>query len=296
MKSTIGEMGKRLMLTAVLVLPLAWGAEAAEDKRMPVTPQTTQQKAKFVNNLVTQSAASRTIEDSGDETAKQALTRARGLVQAAIKEAEGSGYKQADEKLNQAVDLVMTHSRRLSEGSVKSDRARQIYETRLASVNALLEAYERIAEEKKAAGQARERRASIQQTLREADALATGGRIDNAVLMVEKAYNSVSVEVAKLRDGDKLTKTLKFDNAKDEYVYEVDRNDSHFYLLTLTLAEKQPGDLVPIEAIRKEARAMRQQAEGLAEKHKHADAIRLLGASTDKLIRALRMAGAYIPG
>jgi hypothetical protein len=157
---------------------------------------------------------------------------------------------------------------------------------------------ERVADEKGMQGRAREKKKSIQQTINEAEASVRGGKYDNAVVMVERAAAAVSAEVAAMRDGDKLIKTLKFDSIADEYVYEIDRNDSHFYLLTLTLSEKPPHEsyATQIEGMRVEARGMRDQAEQLAGKSKHKEAIDLLGNSTDKLIKALRMAGAYIPG
>lgn len=290
-------MARSVVLSVPLAL-IASGALAAEEKRLPVTPDTTAQKAKFVTNLVQNSAASRTIDQSDDPKAKEALAKARSLVQAAEKDVSGGNYQAADAKLNQAVDLVMVESRRLSEGGVKLDRAKAIYETRVATVKALLDALDRVADEKGMQGRAREKKKAIQQTLNEAEASVRGGKYDTAVVMVERAAAAVSAEVAAMRDGDKLVKTLKFDSAADEYVYEIDRNDSHFYLLTLTLSEKPPHESYAsqIEGMRAEARGMREQAEQLAGKNKHKEAIDLLGNSTDKLIKALRMAGAYIPG
>lgn len=296
-RQKVGKVVRSVVLSLPLAL-LATDAVAAEEKRLPVTPSTTQQKAKFVASLVGNSAASRTIEQSADAEAKAALAKARSLVEAAGKEVGSGGYQAADTKLNQAVDLVMTHSRRLSEGTVSADRNKQMYEARTATVKAMLDAMERVAEEKGQLGRAREKRAQIQQTLNEADAAVRGGKYDTALVMVDRAYRAVTGEVTAMRDGEKLVKTLKFDTAVDEYIYEIDRNDSHFYLLTLTLSEKTPHEsyAAQIEAMRTEARGIRTKAEELAKGNKHQDAIKLLGDSTDKLIRALRMAGAYIPG
>ncbi|PWC42089.1 hypothetical protein [Azospirillum sp. TSO22-1] len=271
---------------------------AQADKRVPVTPSTTEQKAKFVTNLVSHSVASKTIESSGDDAARKALANSRALVEAAKQDIANSKYEQADAKLNQAVDGVMTHSRRLSEGSVKADRAQEVYTSRVASVKALMDAYTRVADEKKQAGKAAERKAAIQQTLNEAEAMAAKGNKEGALVVVERAYTAVSKEVAALRDGDKLTKTLKFDSPADEYVYEIDRNDSHFFLLKLTISEKNPDPMIlkQVEDLRGKAQGIRNDAEARAKKNDHKKAIDELGQSTDILIRALRMAGAYIPG
>ena len=271
---------------------------AQTDKRVPVTPSNTDQKAKFVGNLVTQSVASRTIESSNDADAKKALQTARSLVEQAKVDMAASRWEAADGKLNQAVENVMGHSRRLSERSVKSDRAQEIYASRVASVKAMMDAYTRVAEEKKQAGRAVERKQAVQQTLNEAEAMSAKGNYEGALVVVERAYTSITKEVSALRDGDKLTKTLKFDSAADEYVYEIDRNDSHFFLLKLTISEKNPDPMIlkQVEDIRGKAQGLRNDAEGKAKKNDHKKAIDQLGESTDLLIRALRMAGAYIPG
>ena len=271
---------------------------AQTDKRVPATPSTTEQKAKFVSNLVTRSVASRTIESSGDEAAKKALATARALIDQAKQDMASSKWEAADAKLNQAVDNVMTHSRRLSEGSVKSSRAQEVFASRVASVKAMMDAYTRVAEEKKQAGKAVERKAAIQQTLSEAEAMAAKGNHEGALVVVERAYTSVTKEVAALRDGDKLVKALKFDSPADEYVYEIDRNDSHFFLLKLTISEKNPDPMIlkQVEDMRGKAQGIRNDAEAKAKKNDHKKAIDQLGESTDLLIRALRMAGAYIPG
>ncbi|WP_448191359.1 hypothetical protein [Azospirillum sp. sgz301742] len=283
---------------AFVALVLVCSQPMASDKRVPVTPSTTEQKAKFVTNLVSQSVASRTIESSNDAEAKKALATARSLIEAAKQDIAASKWEAADTKLNQAVDHVMTQSRRLSESTVKSGRAQEVYASRIASVKAMMDAYTRVAEEKKQAGKAAERKAAIQQTLNEAESMAAKGNHEGALVIAERAYTSITKEVAALRDGDKLTKTLKFDSPADEYVYEVDRNDSHFFLLKLTISEKNPDPMIlkQVEDLRGKAQSMRTDAEGKAKRNDHKKAIDQLGESTDLLIRALRMAGAYIPG
>ncbi|HYH22168.1 MAG TPA: hypothetical protein VD995_26465 [Azospirillum sp.] len=280
-------------LTLVCAQPMA-----AQDKRVPVTPSNTEQKAKFVGNLVTQSVASRTIESSNDAEARKALQTARALVEQARQDIAGSRWEAADSKLNQAVENVMTHSRRLSEGTVKAGRAQEVYQSRVASVRAMMDAYTRVAEEKHQAGRAIDRKQAIQQILNEAEAMAAKGNHEGALVVVERAYTSVTKEVAALREGDKLTKTLKFDSPADEYVYEIDRNDSHFFLLKLTIAEKNPDPMIlkQVEDMRGKAQAIRTDAEARAKKNDHKKAIDQLGDSTAILIKALRMAGAYIPG
>lgn len=289
---------KKYCAALAMAIAMAGPALAAEDKpRVPVTAAVTQQKAEFVTNLVTNSAAARTIESSSDAQAKAALAKARSMVEAAKKEAAAGGTESAERKLNEALALVMAESRRISETGMKQDRAEQIYELRKASVKTLLDAYGRVGQEKSASGMGA-KQADIQKVLAEAEALAAKGEHAKAVPLLDAAYTRISADVAKLRDGDKLVKELKFASAEEEYHYEVDRNDSHFYLLKLTIAEKQPDPMIAgqAEKMRVEAQGMRDKAETLAKTGKHKDAIVLLNDATGVLIKAMRMAGAYIPG
>lgn len=270
-------------------------AQSPDAPRVPISAANVDQKAKFVANLVTNSASIRAIEQSGDADAIQALTAARRLVDEAVKDSAGGRVSEADGKLNKAIDLVNSNTRRISEAAVKGTRAQQLYESRMASVNALLDAYERVAKEK---GRGGERRAGIVQLIAEVEAMAKGGNYEGAVVQLDKAYASVTAELAALRDGDKLTKELSFASAEEEYVYEIDRNDSHVFLLKLTLSEKtpHPSFAAQIEGLRAEAEGLRKEAEDKAKVKDFAGAIKNLGESTDRLIKALRMGGAYIPG
>lgn len=273
-------------------------AQTSDAPRMPVTAANVDQKAKFVSNLVINSASSRAIEESGDAEAELALKNARKLVEEALKDSADGRVAEADLKLNKAIALVNGNTRRISEATVKGNRAQQLYESRMASVNALLEAYDRVAKEKGAGGRGGDRRAGIAQLIAEVEAMAKGGNYEGAVVHLDKAYASVTAELSALREGDKLTKELSFASAEEEYVYEIDRNDSHVFLLKLTLSEKPPHpSFAPqIDGLRTEAEDLRKQAEAKAKNRDFAGAIKALGDSTERLIKALRMGGAYIPG
>jgi hypothetical protein len=163
----------------------------------------------------------------------------------------------------------------------------------------MLDAQSRVAKEKSiATGNAASKRETVTKYMEEADALAKLGRYEQAIIILDKAYTSVTADVTQMRSGDKLVKELKFDTPQDEYIYEVDRNDSHVMLLKLQLSEKPPmaGYAEQIEQLRREAEDMRKQAEEQGRTKNFAEGIKVMSDSTQRLIRALRMAGAYIPG
>lgn len=266
--------------------------------RVPLSQANIEQKAKFVANLVSKSASTAALGQSGDSQAAHAVAAASKLVDQATADLAAGRLEVADEKLNRATDLVMDHTRRLTEETEKSNRAHQLYDSRLASTKALFEALDRVMKEKGTTSELAEKRAAAIQLLDDAGSLAAKGNYEAAVVQLDKAYTSVSAQVAGMRNGDSVTNQLSFASAGEEYVYELDRNDSHLLLLKMTLKEKHPESSLAAqaEARRAEAAELRKQAEEMAKAMDYAGAIKILGQSTDKLMQALRMAGAYIPG
>jgi tetratricopeptide (TPR) repeat protein len=293
----------KLLRTIVLGLVCLIGAAApglAEEKakRLPVTEATTRQKAVFIGNLVSKSATSRLIEQSDDATAKATLAESRALLEKANADLAAGHLEQADNKLNRIQRDMSAAARRLSEKEVKGERQHLAYETRKESVQALMEAYDRVAKEKNVGQAALKNRDLVNSYVKEAEALARGGNWADARAMMDKAYGLATKITKDLREGDTLVKELKFETPKDEYLYEVDRNDSHVYLLDLTIKDKKPNPatLSEIETLRKEAEEFRRMAERQAEKGDYAAAISSLGESTKRLVKAIRMGGNFIPG
>lgn len=292
-------MRKCLVASAIVLGALTAAAHAEQDKpRLEATAANTAEKARFVSNLLTRSASSRALASNTESKSQETLETARQLLAEARTLLEGGDVAAADGKLNKAISLVMGETQRVSSDRVGEARAEEVFATRRASVTALTDALVRVAEEKNRSRDALETQEAIQQLLSEADALAAQKRFKPALALVDQAYNRVSGEVAALRDGDKLVKELHFADAKDEYIYEVDRNDSHIFLLKLTLAEDKahPSFLPKIEELRSQAMALREQAEASADRSDYEAGIAKLGESTTLLIKALRMGGAYIPG
>lgn len=286
------------MAALATTLGPALAQQAPDGPRVPISAANVETKARFVGNLVANSQSVKAIEQSGDAEAIEALQQARAAVETAKQELAAGKVEQADLSLNKAIALMNSHTRRVSESTVKGNRAQQLYESRLASVRALMEAYDRVSKEKSAGRRSAERRASLTTLMAEIDAMAKNGNYEGAVVQLDQAYATITSEVAALRDGDKLTKELSFASAEEEYVYEIDRNDSHVFLLKLTLSEKtpHPSFAAQIETLRAEAEELRKRAETQAKDKEFTGAIKSLGESTEKLIRALRMGGAYIPG
>lgn len=271
---------------------------AQTEQRVPVDQVTTQQKALFIENLVTKSVAAQTIENSGDSNAQGSLAKARDLAAEAKGDLEVGNYDAANKKLDDALRIVNSEARRLSQDELQQDRQEEAYEKRLNTVQAFLKAYKRVSEEKSLSAAANLQVAAINTKLGEARGLAGAGQYEAANKLLDEAYQAARGDIRSLRDGETLTRSLHFETAAEEYRYEKDRNDSHIMLLRFALSDKKPpaSFVEQIEGFRTEAAGLREAADREAVSGQFPTAIDSLVQSTDKLLKALRMTGIYIPG
>ncbi len=271
---------------------------AQTENRLPVDQVTTQQKALFVENLVTKSVAAQTIERSGDSGAQGALTKARALVAEAKGDLAAGNYEAANAKVDNALRLINTEARRLSQAGVKQTRLEEAYAKRLHTVETFLAAYERVAEEKSLSAATTSQVAAITAKVGEARVFAKDGAYQAANDLLDEAYQTARGDIRSLREGETLTRSLHFDTPDEEYDYEKDRNDSHIMLLRFALSDKAPpaSFVERIDGLRAEAASLRGLAEQEADSGQFPTAIDSLVQSTDKLLKALRMTGLYIPG
>ncbi|MFQ5618238.1 MAG: hypothetical protein ACE5FR_04630 [Rhodospirillales bacterium] len=290
----MGALGLAACLAAAGALP----AVAQDAKRVPVEQATTRQKADFVRNLLTRSISARTIEDKGDAAAKANLARARALVDEAHADVAAARYEAANGKLDQALLLVNTEARKLSEAEVKGQRLRAAYDKRRNSVVIFLSAYERVAGEKELSAATMAQVEELRRLLRKAEKLKAAGRIIEANDVLERAYRTARGDIREMREGKTLVRSLNFETPAAEYRYEHDRNDSHIMLLQFAIANKNPPKArrTRIDVLRRQAMGLRDEAESQARAGDHVSAIETLTRSTNSLLKAIRMSGVWIPG
>jgi hypothetical protein len=92
---------------------------------------------------------------------------------------------------------------------------------------------------------------------------------------------------------------LAFASAREEYEYEIDRNETHRMLITVLLADRKDATGAissDVKALTDKATALRREAEARAAIGDHAGAVKVLEESTRDLVRAIRSGGIYIPG
>jgi soluble cytochrome b562 len=287
----------RLLAGALLLMGITVVPALAEEPKKPafsLDRDSVQSRIENVRRLVNTSSGAQRVAQGSNEARSLRDQAVRDLAHAEQSFAAGE-MARAHESLQKATMAMFQAIRKVGTGKVGQDKLLQDYRNKRGSLDALLEALERVAAEKGSdAGGAFRIRAQAA----EADKLADAGRLKEARASLDQTYDAVKVEVERLRSGDTLVRTLEFASKEEEYAYELDRNETHRMLVRLLLDEKNldQGSQAQVDGYIAEAGRLRAEADQAAADGLHERGIQLLEASTKQLVRAIRRAGVYIPG
>ncbi|MEO5377856.1 MAG: PDZ domain-containing protein [Magnetococcus sp. DMHC-6] len=167
------------------------------------------------------------------------------------------------------------------------------YQTRLKSALSLLDAYDRISEEKKIGPEAKKTSDEIHAMLNQAKTLFDQFRLDEGMAVMERAYTMTRVALVQLRSGETLYDPLNFATPEDEFAYDLNRNN--LYKMLLDQVTQTKGTIPNCEAKTDEARSLRMKAEETALTGDFKSAIDQLEKSTGILVELLRVGGLDLP-
>ncbi|MDP2369638.1 hypothetical protein [Rhodoferax sp.] len=298
-----------LCLSAACAAQSANSPEATPDNRSnparaasaPAPPDREQIGRRLVSlaTLIEKSSAARQIESSANPQVAVLRGKARELRQQADQAYQAGDLIAAARGLDQAAKMFFEGVRLAAPEQVTGEKEQRDFDNRMESVRALLVAQKRISAEKRQGAKGAEITLSIESKIRDAAALAAGGKLDQARLLLDQVYRTTNLAIEGLRQGDTLVRSLTFATKQEEYLYEVDRNDTHKMLIKVLLDERRASNAGLETMVRKymeQAASLRANAEGMAAKQDFESAIKLLEDSTRELVRAIRGAGVYIPG
>lgn len=185
----------------------------------------------------------------------------------------------------------------LSANGIVASPQQHDYETKLRSIHALLEAQQRIADEKATVEQKQQLKRTVSALLNSAEDYAAANDYEQAAKTVKQAYQIITASIEQLRGGETLVRTLHFETPEEEYHYELDRNDTYKMLIHMLVEDKKTMDITDrIQQFLDQAMALRKLGERQAENGDFDAAIKSLEQSTRNLIFAMRNAGFFIPG
>ncbi len=282
------------LLTAFLLgLVFATAAALAQDREQ------IERRVQSVGTLIETSSAARQIDASGVAAAREKRDNARLMHREAGATLRAGDLAAATKLLDLAAREMMAGVRLAKPEQVVGEKARRDFDARMESAQALLSAQQRITQEKSAGREAENAARSIASLITQAQSLAGQNRIDDARTLLDRAYLTARVSIESMRRGDTLVRSLNFASKREEYDYEIDRNETHRMLINVLLSERRDaaGAMPPaMQAFVDKAATLRVQAEAQAGRGDHAGAIKVLEDSTSELVRAIRAGGIYIPG
>jgi hypothetical protein len=279
-------MKKLITALALAAAALACAAQDAES---------VERRLASVATLIESSSAARQIDSSGVAAAREKRDNARLIHREAAATLRGGDTAGAARLLDQAAREMMNGVRLAKPEEVQGQKDRRDFDARMDSARALLAAQQRITAEKGGQAEARDATLRIEQAVAQAERLAAAGQMAQARTVVDRAYLTARVSIEAMRRGDTLVRSLTFASPREEYAYEIDRNDTHRMLVDLVLTERR--EVAPIvQPLLDKAGGLRREAEAQAQRGDHDSAIRTLEAATRELVRAVRAGGIYIPG
>ncbi|MBS1142895.1 MAG: putative tetratricopeptide [Proteobacteria bacterium] len=304
-------MEKKMLKAGFVAMAIAFGAGVATSASAQESAATRLSSAKIdkdqllfnmesVGKLLESSSAARQIESSKAPEAMAKRERARELYKTAKTSLNNGELDKANAQLTEVRAAFFEAVRLAAPEEVTAKKLEADYKARLDSVNALLGAYRRVANEKGSSTKSvNETVAQIDKSVAEAARLAQGGRYKEGRTELDRAYLVAKAGISSLRSGDTLVRSLNFASKEEEYHYEIDRNDTHQMLIKVLVEEKRANNPTldqQVQGFVVKAKELRAAAEAAAAKRDHAQAVKLLEDSTAELVKAIRNAGIYIPG
>ncbi len=248
----------------------------------------------LTHRLLNESSAAKGVLASDDAEVKTLHAKAMAFYEQAVA-ADASGEEETrDQALLQAKMTLLKAAQLAKKTPGLDDHRHSLYQRRVQSADALLDAHKRIRAELKADVEAVENRAIAD--IAAANARYEKGDVGAATQRIDQALSALKSSLISLRNGSTLVRTLQFDNPKEEYEYELGRNQSQVLLSSILL---QQGTLPKNTKQRfdkdmKTARELRQQAVALAARGEYEVAIKTLQESSRHIVRAIRVARGHI--
>lgn len=294
---------KLLMATAFLA---AWGSLSLQAQTPVESAATRLQSTKVdresltsnmesVGKLLESSSAARQIGSSKNAEALEKQVKAREIYARAKAALAADDLQRASQLLSETRTTFFGAVRLAAPEEVSANKLESDYRARLESVNALLAAYKRVATEKSSPAKGvTETVAQIELGVTSAAKLAQAAKFKEGRVELDRVYLIAKAAVSSLRSGDTLVRSLNFASKEEEFLYEIDRNNTHQMLIEVLASEKRSDSMV--QKFITAAKGLRAEADAAGQRKDYANGIRLLEESTTELVRAIRGAGVYIPG
>lgn len=269
----------------MLAAPAAW-AQATPDPEQQ--RRLAEQKLKLVEMLVN-SPAAQASSASKDAEVAGLVERSRELLKQARESLAAQRNAEAAQALDEALRNVSKANSRNSGGLADSVQKQRLQEMS-----------EQVATYRASLAELAKSQTSAQAALQRVDALAdesrklsAAGRMGDANKKMAEAYKLEVEEISRLRAGQEVVMSLKFDTPAAEYAYEQKRFHSNEILVGMMIAEgRAEGDKRRlVDGFLKEAGRLKADAIDQSINNNFKEAVSLMEKAVAQLNRALQSMG-----
>lgn len=251
-----------------------------------------EQKLRLVEVLLNAPAAKNAATRGGETQALlDASLKALGDARAAL---AGGNTEAAAKLADDAFKSIAMVSRRISADSALSESAqRKNYDELSEQVATYRASVVELVRDPKTGSAAQKLLGQIDQAVTEAARLGDGRQLGEANKKLAEAYKLAVSELSRIRAGQEVVMSLKFDTPADEYAYEQKRFKSHEIMVNMLIAEgKAEGESKKlVDGLVGEGRRLMQQAAQNAEAGRYKEAVVLMEQATKQAVRALQAMG-----
>ncbi|MBF0283566.1 MAG: hypothetical protein HQL51_03810 [Magnetococcales bacterium] len=270
-------------------------APGAQDSKWGNSSDQVKLRLDRATTLIEKSTMAQKVASSGNADALALQQQARASRQQAEESLRKGKYEEANTHLGEASRIMFEAAKLADGGEAVREKVQSDFDKRLASINELMKAHDRIADEKGAGSQGRQTKSAVEAGVAKGKQLAAQGQLKEGRAELDKVYVTAKLAIEKMRRGEQLVRSLNFASKADEYHYELDRNDTHKMLVKMLVGSQGEAVAKTAEPLVEKSDAIRKQAESQAASGQHEEAIKTLEAATQELIKAIRAAGIYIP-
>lgn len=273
------------LLLGICATPTAWAQTTPDPEQQR---RLAEQKLKLVEMLVN-SPAAQASSASKDAEIAGLVERSRELLKQARETLAAQRYAEAAQALDEALRSVSKANSRNSGGLSDS-----VQKQRLQDMSEQVTTYRAsLAELAKNQGSAQAALQRVDALTEESRKLAAAGRMGDANKKMAEAYKLEVEEISRLRAGQEVVMSLKFDTPAAEYAYEQKRFQSNEILVGMMIAEgRAEGDKRRlVDGFLNEAGRLKAAAIDQSINNNFKEAVSLMEKAVAQLNRALQSMG-----
>jgi len=274
----------------ITVTCAAQGSGDSADGRQRLIEQKIRLVETLINSPAAKSAAAGREADSAAliEKGRKAIDAARNAL------AEGR-HDDAARLLDEALRSASSASRRnpSGDGALSESAQRKTLQDLGDQVEMYRKSLSELGADREKGAAARALLARIDVLVGDSGQLVSNGRLGDANKRMAEAYKLAVEEMSRLRAGQEVVLSLKFDTPADEYAYEKKRFASNEIMVDMMIGEgRAEGEKRKlVDGFLEEGRRLGAQAEGHATAGKFAEAVKAMEQASAQLIRALQSMG-----